>query len=141
MIDIWLTMKHGGVTYFAQPDALKVTVLWVFIFFINLLYQKEFVSGELGFSYIFYLLPLPGVTSKHFERGKTNSLHGCSSGMGKNARENEGCWGQVFNDQAQGSHLGKRRGPRNQPKENEWVSNCFFFFFPLMVCFFTPAYV
>ncbi|XP_040183169.1 long-chain-fatty-acid--CoA ligase ACSBG2 isoform X2 [Rana temporaria] len=23
MIDIWLTMKHGGATYFAQPDALK----------------------------------------------------------------------------------------------------------------------
>lgn len=26
MIDIWLPMKAGGVTYFAQPDALKVSV-------------------------------------------------------------------------------------------------------------------
>lgn len=24
MVDIWITMKIGGVTYFAQPDALKV---------------------------------------------------------------------------------------------------------------------
>lgn len=24
MIDIWLTMRIGGVAYFAQPDALKV---------------------------------------------------------------------------------------------------------------------
>lgn len=26
MIDIWLPIKAGGVTYFAQPDALKVSV-------------------------------------------------------------------------------------------------------------------
>lgn len=24
MVDMWLTMKVGGVTHFAQPDALKV---------------------------------------------------------------------------------------------------------------------
>lgn len=24
MVDIWVTMKAGGATYFAQPDALKV---------------------------------------------------------------------------------------------------------------------
>lgn len=24
MVDMWLTMKVGGLTYFAQPDALKV---------------------------------------------------------------------------------------------------------------------
>lgn len=24
MVDMWLTMKVGGATYFAQPDALKV---------------------------------------------------------------------------------------------------------------------
>lgn len=26
MVDIWVTMKVGGATYFAQPDALKVMV-------------------------------------------------------------------------------------------------------------------
>lgn len=26
MIDIWLTIKVGGATYFAQPDALKVSL-------------------------------------------------------------------------------------------------------------------
>lgn len=59
MIDIWLTMKYGGATYFAQPDALKVTVLCLF-FFINLLYQKEFVTGELGFLKSFISVPCQG---------------------------------------------------------------------------------
>lgn len=26
MVDIWITMRVGGATYFAQPDALKVCV-------------------------------------------------------------------------------------------------------------------
>jgi long-chain-fatty-acid--CoA ligase ACSBG len=29
MVDIWVTMKVGGATYFAQPDALKVRSILV----------------------------------------------------------------------------------------------------------------
>lgn len=37
MVDIWITMRVGGATYFAQPDALKVCVcVCVMIFMVVL---------------------------------------------------------------------------------------------------------
>lgn len=102
MVDMWITMRVGGLTHFAQPDALKV---------------RSKVKSQQGHTNPHKLTRLglcsilSGLPGKHHEGGASHGLHGCPAGLGEDAGEDEGRRRQVFGRAQEGGLLGQRCGP------------------------------
>lgn len=67
-----------------------------------------------------------GLPGQHSEGGAPHSLHGRPTRVGENTGEDEGGGGQGFDHAQEGSRLGQRRWPADQPEQDEPVGfpNC-----------------
>lgn len=118
MVDIWIPMRVGGLTHFAQPDALKVRAERI----LADARVRPPTASEITCALLCLLLP--GLAAEHHEGGSSHGLLGRPTSVGEDAGEDEGGRRQVFDCAQEGFGLGQRRGPAQQSGQDEPVRSC-----------------
>ncbi|GAB5567600.1 long-chain-fatty-acid--CoA ligase ACSBG2 isoform X3 [Prionailurus iriomotensis] len=108
MMDIWVTMKIGASTYFAQPDALKdMNSLSSTGLLINVLCPVELDVRPYARTALTGVFWLSGHLDQYSAGGKAYCLPGGAPNLGEDAGEDKGNWRQILKPEEEGVFVGK----------------------------------